>query len=260
MAGAVTGVACPHRHVPVAHAWPPAPGRTMLSTVVPRPTRPGGRPPRPGPGVAVLALAAPGAFVVGLVAAEAAQPRPDPAGRSLSALAGGAASAPWIMASTLAAVGLISVAVAVGLRGLPAAPRVVLGAAGGLLVVAAGVPQPAGGTSVTHMVAAGAAWAGFVAWPLVLACSRGVGRRLRRASVAATGVLLVLAVWFACQLVTGGAWYATSQRLLLLALAVWPASTAIAVARAGSRRAGGGRSHRSPSEAVDLPRPGSPGR
>jgi hypothetical membrane protein len=226
-------------------SWLGVAERVMLLTVTSWPIRvalvttDGERRPGVAVGVAGLALIAPAVFLAGLLAAQAAYPGADAGDRSLSSLAAGGGASGWIMTSTLALAGVLSAAVAIGLRGLPVAARVVLGAGGALLVLAAAVPQPVGGTSPAHMVTAGLAWAGFVAWPLVLACSRDVGPRLRRESALAGGVLVVLAAWFAAQLVTDGSWYAASQRVLLVALAVWPARVALAAVRrrpaAGSR-------------------------
>lgn len=180
---------------------------------------------------ALLALAAPLVFVVGLLIAQAAQGGPDAVDRSLSALAGEAATARWVMVLTLALVGVLCVPVALGLRTLPTVPRAVLGVAGLLLVVAAASPQPAGGTSVLHMVSAGLAWAGFVAFPLAIAWSSRVEVRLRRSSLAAGLVLVVLAAWFAAQLLTDGSWYGVSQRIVFAAQGIWPARVALGAVR-----------------------------
>lgn len=242
---ALTGTGSPRWGSGPAHVtWLGVVERVMLPDVTSWPIRvavaTGRARRRPGAAtvVAGLALAAPAVFVGGLLAAQAAQPGPVAGDRSLSALAGGDTASAWIMTLALVLVGVLSALVAIGLRGVPVAARAVLGAAGGMLVLAAAVPQPVGGTSVTHMVVAGLAWAGFVAWPLVLAGSRSVEQRLRWTSAVAAGVLLVLAGWFAVQLVSGGTWYGFSQRLLLVALAVWPARVALAAALPTASRTG----------------------
>ncbi|GAA4933194.1 putative membrane protein [Actinomycetospora succinea] len=172
---------------------------------------------------AALAVLTPVVFVVGLLFAQSVQPGPDAVDQSLSALSGLAATGRWIMATTLALVGLLTVLVAYGLRPRvpPMAWRVL--AAGGILLVVAGLsPQPVGGYSVIHMVAGGFAWAAYTLWPLGIAFSSTMDRRLRVASAAATVLLSVLVVWFTVQLVTTGTWYGLSQRIVVLAQAVWP--------------------------------------
>ncbi|MDT7745723.1 MAG: hypothetical protein QOE59_4801, partial [Actinomycetota bacterium] len=170
-----------------------------------------------------LALLGPVVLVVGFVTAQAAQPGPDPWNRSLSALSGQGASSRWIMVGALGAAGVLVVLLALGLRRrVPAAAWRLLAAGGVFLVVAGLDPQPVGGYSAVHMVTAGLAWAAFTAWPLALAFSSRVDHRLRWASATATAVLIVLMAWFTAQLVTDGAWYGISQRVVILAQAVWP--------------------------------------
>lgn len=184
-----------------------------------------------------LALAPPVVFVSGVLAAQAAQPGPDPIDQSLSALAGHGASSAWIAADTLALVGTLHVLVAAGLRGrVPTTAWVLLGAGGAMLLLAGLSPQPVEGYSTVHMVSAGLAWAGYTAWPLGLAASPAVDRRLRWASAAAVVVLTALVAWFTTQLVTGGTWYGLSERVVLLAESVWPiVVAAVAPSRAPAR-------------------------
>jgi hypothetical membrane protein len=177
-----------------------------------------------------LAVVAPIVLVVGLRAAEAAWPGPDPASQSFSALAGLGATNRWIMAGTLALVGLLLAIVALGLRPRVPTPAWTLLAAGGVLLAVAGVtPQPVGGYSAVHMVAAGLAWFAFSTWPLGLALAPTVAPALRRDSVTAFVVLAVLVAWFTVELVTSGELYGLSQRVLVVAQAVWPIRVAVAV-------------------------------
>ncbi|MEJ2862849.1 DUF998 domain-containing protein [Actinomycetospora flava] len=176
----------------------------------------------------VLAVLAPTVFVVGLLLAQAAQPLPDPWNQSASALSGLAATSRWIMAGTLLLVGVLTGLTAVGLRSrVPPAAWRLLAAGGAFLVVAGLSPQPVGGYSVVHMVAGGLAWAAYTIWPLGLVASPTVDRRLRVASAVATVVLAALVAWFAVQLVTDGTWYGLSQRVVILAQAVWPVVVAV---------------------------------
>ena len=177
-----------------------------------------------------LAVLAPAVLVVGLGAAQSAWPGPDPWNQSLSALSGLGATSRWIMAATLGVAAVLHVLVAAGLRSrVPTAAWALLGAAGVLLLVAALNPQPVGGYSAVHMVAAGLAWVAFTTWPLGLAFSPSVAPRLRWASAVVVAVLVVLVGWFAVQLVTSGTWYGTSQRIVMLVQAVWPIVVAAAV-------------------------------
>ena len=179
-----------------------------------------------------LAVLAPVVLVVGLAAAQAAWPAPDPWSQSFSALAGLAAPSRWIMTLTLVAGAVLHVLVAVGLRHrVPTAAWALLGAGGVFLVIVALNPQPVGGYSGVHMVAGSLAWAAYTLWPLGLARSPTVDPGLRRASAIAVAVLAVLVAWFAFQLVTDGPWYGPSQRVVVLAQAVWPVVVAARVPR-----------------------------
>jgi hypothetical membrane protein len=189
---------------------------------------------RPGTGIgwATLGLAvlAPIVLVVGLLAAQAAWPGPDPADQSFSALAGLGASSRWIMSGTLGLTGVLLVVVAGGLRSrVPAPAWLLLGAGGALLLVAGLEPQPVGGYNAVHMAAAGLSWFCFTTWTLGLACSPSVAPRLRWSSAVAFAVLVVLVAWFTVELVTTGPWYGLSQRVLVIAQAVWPIRVAAAV-------------------------------
>jgi hypothetical membrane protein len=169
-------------------------------------------------------------FVVGLLAAQSAQPLPDPWNQSASALSGLGATSPWVMAGTLVLVGALTVLTALGLRPrVPATAWRLLAAGGAFLVVAGLSPQPVGGYSLVHMVAGALAWAAYTLWPLGLAASARVDRGLRLASAAASLVLSVLVVWFTAQLVTDGTWYGLSQRIVILAQAAWPVVVALTV-------------------------------
>ncbi|GAA4884990.1 DUF998 domain-containing protein [Actinomycetospora straminea] len=175
------------------------------------------------PPATAVAVLGPVVFVVGVLAAQAAQPGPDPLDQSLSALSGHAATSRWIMTGTLVLVGALTVLTALALRPrVPPAAWRLLAAGGAFLVVTGLSPQPVGGYSAVHMVAGGLAWAAYTTWPLGLVASPAVDRRLRVASAVATGVLVVLVAWFAVQLVTTGTWYGLSERIVVLAQAVWP--------------------------------------
>jgi hypothetical membrane protein len=210
--------------------WLGAAERTVLlaQTVWPLRVALGARPLAASAGwTVVLALLPLVVFPVGLVAAQAAQPTADPLAMSLSALESLGAVDRWIMTTTVLAAGLAYVAVAARLHRVPPVGRVLLGAGGGFLAVAALFPQPVHGTSWPHMVAGGLAWVGFTAWPLTLVADPTTGPALRRASLVAVGVMAVLLAWFTVQLVTGGPWYGLSQRITVVVMGVWPVVLAV---------------------------------
>jgi hypothetical protein len=133
----------------------------------------------------------------------------------------------WILTATVLTIGLSYVGVAAGLRLVPPLGRVLLGLGGAFLIVSALFPQPAVVVSWVHMVAGALAWVGFTTWPLTLVSARSVGPRLRRASPAATGSLVVLLAWFTVQMVTSGTWYGLSERITVAAMGVWPIVLAV---------------------------------
>ena len=175
-------------------------------------------------------------FPVGLVAAQSAQPTPEPSAMSLSALESLGAVDRWIMTTTVLVVGLTYVAVAARLHPVPRVGRVLLGAGGGFLALAALFPQPVHGTSWPHMVAGGLAWAGFATWPLALVAGPTAGPVLRRGSLLAVAVMGALLAWFTVQLVTGGTWYGVSQRITVAAMGIWPLVVAVGHAAIPMRR------------------------
>ena len=190
------------------------------------------RPTGDGRTTPVLAALAPVVLVGGLLAAESRQPDYDPVRQSVSTLSGGSATDRWIAVTTLLVLGGLYLLVAAGLRRLPRPPRVLLGLAGAMVLVAAVAAQPAGGSSLVHMVSATVSWAAFVTWPVALACSRGVDPQLRWTSLLASGVLVVLLGWFAVELVTDGGLLGLVQRVVLVAQTVWPLRVAAGAVRA----------------------------
>ncbi|MFC5063752.1 DUF998 domain-containing protein [Actinomycetospora atypica] len=195
---------------------------------------PSRRPARPERVTVALSCLGLPVFLAGLLAAQAAQPSLDPLSFSLSALASLAATDRWILTTTLIVVGALNVLVALGLRRVPAAGRVLLGSGGAFLVVTALFPQPVHGVDPVHMVVGGLAWFGFGSWPLALVASRTTTPRVRAASAAVVGLVAVLVGWFVWEMVTSGSWYGVSQRAAFVAMCVWP----VVMAVHGARRSG----------------------
>ncbi|HSK60586.1 MAG TPA: DUF998 domain-containing protein, partial [Actinomycetospora sp.] len=183
--------------------------------------------------VVALAGALPVLFLLGGLAAEAAQPPGtyDAYGQTVSTLAGRGASDRWIMAAVLAAMGVIYVLVAAGLRGVPRSARLVLGLAGGAALVAALAPQPAHGSSTVHMAATVTAVLALILWTLPLAADRTLDAGLRRGSLVAAAVMSLGLAWLCAQAWTDGTWLGVAERVLILAQTVWPIRVAFAARR-----------------------------
>lgn len=180
-----------------------------------------------------LALAAPVVLFGGVVLAESVQ-RPgayDPIGQTVSTLAGLGATDRWLMTSALLLLGMIYLAVARGLHGVPALGRGVLALGGACVVLVALAPQPARGSSVVHMAAMVTGCLAFALWPVVAVAAGRLDRRVRTGSVAATLVMLGLLGWLCAQAWTDGTWLGAAERTLLAAETVWPIRMAVAGVR-----------------------------
>jgi hypothetical membrane protein len=151
----------------------------------------------------LAAAAAPVLLVGGWTLAAARQPPTyDPQTDTLSALAAEGASDRWIMTLVFAATGLCYVLTAIALR-LPALPgRIALATGGAATILVAVFPEPNGGTSDTHGVAAAIASSAVAVWPALAARRESqVPWPLRpMASVTLSVVLIALLVWFVSEL------------------------------------------------------------
>jgi hypothetical membrane protein len=191
---------------------------------------------RRGAVVVALAATSPVLFLLGGLAAGAAQPPGayDAIGQTVSTLAGRGAADRWIMAAVLATMGVIYLLVAVGLRGVTRSARLVLGVGGIAAVVAALAAQPVHGSSTVHMAATVTAVVAFVLWTLPLAADRTLDPGLRRGSLVAAAVLTAGLAWLCAQAWTDGTWLGMAERVLILAQTVWPIRVATAVWRGPS--------------------------
>lgn len=168
------------------------------------------------------AAAAPVLLIGGWTLAAARQPGGfDATTETISALAASGAADRWIMTTGLAGLGACHVITALGLR--PAAPpgRLVLAAGGLATVLVAGFPQPAGGSSAAHVLAAAVAFPALSVWP-ALARRRKSAWLPAGVSVGAAVVLLGLLGWFGAELYGGGTRLGLSERVLAGAQALWP--------------------------------------
>lgn len=188
---------------------------------------------RPVPWWTVLsASAAPLLLLGGCTIAPGRQPGGfDSVTETISTLAARGATDRWLMTAALAGLGLCHLVTALGLRTAALPGRVVLGGGGAATVLVAVFPQPVNGTSVSHMLSAGAAFGALAVWPAG-AWRRGAMVRwpLRRAgSVAAAVVLFGLVVWFVFELNVGHR-AGLAERVVAGAQSLWPL-TVVAAAR-----------------------------
>lgn len=184
----------------------------------------------------VCACASPILIVAGSTVAAAHQPAGyDPVSQTLSTLASHGATDRWIMTATLLVLGLGYVVIALGLGAVPLRGRLVLAGGGVAVVLAALLPQPAGGSSPWHMGTATVAWVAFTLWPAAV-CSRPAGPGLLgwAGTGAVTAVLLVLLGWFVVELRAGGPYLGLSERILVVAQTLWPL-TVVVVSRVQQR-------------------------
>ena len=170
----------------------------------------------------------------GTLAAARQPPTYDARTDTLSALAADGAIDRWIMTLAFAAIGVCYVLTAIALRE-PALPGRVALATGGLATTLVAIfPEPNGGTSDRHGVAATIASSAIAVWPALAARREpGVSWPLRPvASVTVSIVLIALLVWFAIELhrdVLAGLF----ERMAAGAEALWVGLAAATLRRSG---------------------------
>lgn len=151
---------------------------------------------------------------------------------TISALAADGATDRWVMTTGLAGLGVCHVVTALGLRPAALPGRLLLATGGVATFLVAVFPQPQGGSSPAHILAAAAAFGALSGWP-ALAWRRGRRGVLSPAvSIGAAVVLLGLLGWFATELYgSGGNLVGLTERLLTGSQALWP----LAVVQAAHR-------------------------
>ena len=155
----------------------------------------------------------------------------DPVTETISALAAYGATDRWIMTAGLAGLGVCHVVTALGLRPAALSGRLLLATGGAATVLVAAFPQPEGGSSPAHILAAGVAFATLSLWP-ALAWRRGGRAPLRPAvSIGAAVALLGLLGWFAAELYGGGGLIGLSERVLAGSQALWPLAVVLLARR-----------------------------
>lgn len=172
---------------------------------------------------------APVALVGAWLLAQTRQPaRYDAARDTISALAARGAVDPWIMTTGLATLGACHLATAAGFPDAGRLARSLQLLGGAATVVVAASPQPA----AAHVPAAAVGFVTLALWP---ACTP---RRLRRAGVPVSAVLVALLLWFGVEL-HGGGLVGASERALAAAEALAPLVMLLAHRRLGAAQPAG---------------------
>lgn len=185
--------------------------------------------------------AAPVLMVAGWTIAARLQGSYDPVADTVSALAAPGATDRWVMTLTFVVVGACYFVTGLALRSARMPGRLVLMAAAVAGVLVAANPEyPGTRFPIPHMICGAAGCIATVAWP-AWAWRRGPSTPwgLRPVvSAGAVGVLLILAAWFAVELVTGGGQAGLAERVFGVAQALWPLAVVVSccyAARTGTR-------------------------
>jgi hypothetical membrane protein len=165
--------------------------------------------------------AAPVLLIGGFFGAAAIQPASyNPVRDTISELAAQGATDSWVMTSALVGVGFCYLITALGLQPARRAGRVLLAAGGMATLSIATFRQPHHGYSLPHELAVIAAALTCCTWPLFASHRLHPALLLTRTpSVAATGVLLGLAAWYALE--SHGALLGLAERCAATAPLLW---------------------------------------
>lgn len=185
----------------------------------------------------VAAGAAPVLLIGGFFLATAIQPASyNPVRDTISELAAQGATDSWVMTSALAGVGFCYLITALGLHPARRAGRVLLAAGGTATLLIATFRQPHHGYSLPHELAVIAAALTCCTWPLFASHRLHSSLLLTRTpSIAATGVLLGLAAWYALE--SHGALLGLAERCAAAAPAMWLLAVVLTSRRALRQRA-----------------------
>jgi hypothetical membrane protein len=171
--------------------------------------------------VVVAAGAAPVLLVGGFFIATAVQPASySPVRDTISELAGHGATDWWVMTSAIAGVGFCYLLAGIGLHPAGRVGRVLLGGGGVAVLFIALFRQPYRGYSLPHELAVIAAALTCCTWPAFAWHRRYPALLLTRApSIAAAGVLIGLATWYAIE--SHGPLLGLAERCAAAAPALW---------------------------------------
>jgi hypothetical membrane protein len=171
-------------------------------------------------------------LIGGFFVATALQPASyNPVRDTISELAAQGATQSWVMTSALVGVGLCYLIIALGLQPALRAGRVLLAAGGAATLSIATFRQPHHGYSLPHELAVIAAALTCCTWPLFASHRLHPALLLTRTpSIAATGVLLGLAAWYALE--SHGALLGLAERCAAAAPPVWLLAVVVTSRRA----------------------------
>jgi hypothetical membrane protein len=172
--------------------------------------------------------AAPVLLIGGWLTATALQPADfNPLVQTISSLAAHGASDRWLMTAVLALVGVCYATTAYGLVRVRTAGRIALLIGGIASIAVAFSPEPAGGTSVQHLVSSGMGFTALAIWPsLGVERVRGAPWALRApAAFGFTAFAAAGALWFLLELHFHGD-AGLAERVVTGVQAAWPAVVA----------------------------------
>jgi hypothetical membrane protein len=180
---------------------------------------------RPAPlWVAWSAILTPVFMIGGWALAAALQPGEfDEQEETVSALAGFAATDPFVMTIGFAVAGVGLVATGVGLRAAGSPGRLLLAVGGVALLLVAVFPLRAGGGPAAHGVFATIEFIALALWPAFSARRSGQAPLPLRlpVAIATTAVLSALLIWFQVTRQQGSL-EGLSERILITAELIWP--------------------------------------
>jgi hypothetical membrane protein len=200
------------------------------------------------------AVIAPFALIGGWTAAADLQPGHfDAISQSISSLASYGVTDRWVMTTVLFVVSACNLVTGFGLRPAALYGRALLVVGGIFGILVALNPQPMGGGSVRHEVAAGLSCAAMTAWPVFARRpERWAPAGLRpNVSLWATIVISAIVVWYCVELISGAGMLGLAERVLTGTQTVWPLTVVLTVVFADlseqpvpQRAAAAERSHR----------------
>jgi hypothetical membrane protein len=174
-------------------------------------------------------------LIGGFFVATAIQPASyNPVRDTISELAGQGATDSWVMTSALAGVGFRYVLVALGLQPAGRVGRVLLASGGVAVLFIAVFRQPHHGYSLPHELAVIVAALTCCTWSVFASHRQHPALLLTRPpSLAATGVSLGLAAWYALE--SHGALLGLAERCAAAAPSLWLLGVAVTTRRAPTR-------------------------
>lgn len=182
------------------------------------------------------AVIAPFALIGGWTAAADLQPGHfDAISQSISSLAAYGMTDRWVMTTALFVVSACNLVTGFALRPAALYGRALLVAGGVFGILVALNPQPIGGGSVRHEVAAGITCAAMTAWPLFARRPEPWAPAGLRPDVSlwATITISAIVVWYCAELISGAGMLGLAERVLTGAQTVWPLTVVFTAVLAG---------------------------